>query len=102
MNRTDASICGSGLAGRCAALTAAECGAEVSSSRNGFSRREFGAGGRRPAFAGSDYRRRAESETEWTGPRRDPTEAGGGKGDPALIETDTANELETSDSRVTS
>ena len=95
-NTTDVLICGSGLAGHCAALTAAECGAEVlfveKTQSPGGSSVQAGGGF---AFAGTDLQAVRGIDDGAAQLRRDLTEAGGGKGDPALIETYVAHQLET-------
>jgi fumarate reductase flavoprotein subunit len=95
-NTTDVLVCGSGLAGHCAALTAAECGAEVlfveKTDSPGGSSVQAGGGF---AFAGTDLQAARGIADGADQLRRDLTEAGGGKGDPALIETYVANQLET-------
>ncbi|MBR0987978.1 FAD-dependent oxidoreductase [Bradyrhizobium liaoningense] len=93
---TDVLVCGSGLAGHCAALAAAECGAEVvliekTASAGGSS--ALAGGGF--AFAGTDLQAARGVVDGPEALRRDMSEVGGGKADPALIETYVARQLET-------
>ncbi|MFK4539755.1 succinate dehydrogenase/fumarate reductase flavoprotein subunit [Bradyrhizobium ottawaense] len=93
---TDVLVCGSGLAGHCAALAAAECGAEVvliekTASAGGSS--ALAGGGF--AFAGTDLQAARGIVDGPEALRRDMSEVGGGKADPALIETYVARQLET-------
>lgn len=93
---TDVLVCGSGLAGHCAALAAAECGAEVvlieKTEAPGGSSLQAGGGF---AFAGTDLQAARGIVDDADALRRDMSEVGGGKADPALIETYVANQLET-------
>ena len=95
-NSTEVLVCGSGLAGHCAALAAAEGGAEVlfveKTDFPGGSSVQAGGGF---AFAGTDLQAARGIADGADQLRRDLTEAGGGKGNPALIETYVANQLET-------
>ncbi|MBR1301094.1 FAD-binding protein [Bradyrhizobium sp. AUGA SZCCT0042] len=95
-NSTEVLVCGSGLAGHCAALRAAECGAEVlfveKTDSCGGSSVQAGGGF---AFAGTDLQAARGIADGADQLRRDLTEAGGGKGDSALIETYVTNQLET-------
>ncbi|MBR1252317.1 FAD-dependent oxidoreductase [Bradyrhizobium sp. AUGA SZCCT0240] len=93
---TDVLVCGGGLAGHCAALTAAEGGAEVlfveKMESHGGSSLQAGGGF---AFAGTDLQAARGIADGAEQLKRDLIEAGGGKSDPALVEAYVANQLET-------